>query len=105
MDRIQISKSVSRFKRQNFAEDCESSDSLSTGHDENVGKVRKIVSEDQRSTISETAGRLGLSYGTCNRILVKALGHPADLREVCASVAQRRVEAKYFWTLKIWGPG
>ena len=45
--------------------------------------------ELRRSTTSETAGGLGLSYGTCQRTV-----HAADLPEVCAVVGRRRAEAE-----------
>jgi hypothetical protein len=34
-----------------------------------VENVRKIANEDQRNTITENSGKLGLSYGTQQRIL------------------------------------
>jgi hypothetical protein len=49
-----------------LVEDYERSGHPSTGFsDEHVEKVHKIVNKDQRISISEIAGRLDLSYGTC----------------------------------------
>jgi hypothetical protein len=53
---------------------CEHSGHSSTGHtDENVLEVLKIVNKVQQSTILEIAGRLGLSCGTCQQILLEGL--------------------------------
>jgi hypothetical protein len=51
---------------ETLVEDCEHSGCPSTGHtDVNMEKDCKIVSEDQQSTILESAGRAGLCCGTC----------------------------------------
>jgi hypothetical protein len=57
---------VSRFKRvETSVEDSEFSGRPSTGRtDGNVENVPKIVNEDRRNIITETAGRLCLSCGT-----------------------------------------
>ena len=52
--------------------------------DEKFQEVRKIVKEERQSAISEITARFGLSNGTCQGMLT-------DLRELCASPAQRRV--------------
>jgi len=59
--------------------------------DEKLQRVRKIVKEERRSTISEIAGRFGLSYGTCQGNLREALYMLTDLRELSPSQAHRRV--------------
>jgi hypothetical protein len=38
-----------------------------------VEKVHEIINKDQQSTILEIEGRLGLSYGTDQRILMEDL--------------------------------
>jgi response regulator of citrate/malate metabolism len=78
MERTQTFEWFSRFKHgETSVEDCERSGRPSTGRTpENVEKVRKIVSEDQRSTITEMASKAGLSYGTCRRILIEDLNMP-----------------------------
>jgi hypothetical protein len=75
MGRTQTFEWFSRFKRGDTSvEDSERSHRSSTGRtDENVENVRKIVNEDRRNAITEIAGRLGLSYGTCQRILTENL--------------------------------
>jgi hypothetical protein len=67
MRRTQTFERLSRFKRgKNSVEDSERSDHPSTGPtDENEENVRKIVNEDRRNTTTKIAGRLGVSYGTC----------------------------------------
>jgi hypothetical protein len=71
MGRTQSFERFSRFKLgETLVEDSERSGRPSTGRtDENVGSVREIFNEDRRNTIMEIAGRLGLSYGTWQRIL------------------------------------
>jgi hypothetical protein len=71
MGRTQTFEWFSRFKRgETSVEDSEGSGRPSTGHtDENVENVRKMFNEDRRNTITEIAGRLGLWYGTWQRIL------------------------------------
>jgi hypothetical protein len=44
-----------------------------TGSTDGNMKVKKIINKSRRSTISEMAGRLGLLYGTCQRILKEEL--------------------------------
>jgi len=66
MGRTQTFEWFSRFKRgETSVEDSERSGRTN----ENVENVRKIVNEDRRNAITETAGWLGLSYGTCQRVL------------------------------------
>jgi hypothetical protein len=58
MGREQTFEWFSRFKRgETLVEDFEPSYRT----DKSVGNVRKIVNEDRRNTITEIAGRLGLS--------------------------------------------
>jgi hypothetical protein len=61
-------------RRETSVEDSERPGRPSTGHtDENVENVRKIINEDRWNTITEIAGRLGLSYGTWQLILTEDL--------------------------------
>jgi vacuolar-type H+-ATPase catalytic subunit A/Vma1 len=70
MGRTQIFQWFSRFKRgETSVEDSECSGRI----DENMENVHKIVNEDRRNTITEIAGKLGLSYGTWQRILTEDL--------------------------------
>jgi hypothetical protein len=80
-------QTFSRFKRgETSAEDSERSGRPLTGRaDENVKNVRKIFNEDRRNTITETAGRLGPSYGTCQRIMRISGAHCF----VCAAIFGR----------------
>jgi hypothetical protein len=66
MKRTQTFEWFCRFKRgETSVEDSERSARPWTGRtDENLENVRKIVNEEQRNTIMEIAGWLGLSYGT-----------------------------------------
>jgi hypothetical protein len=61
----------SRFKLgETSIEDSERPGRPSTGRtDENVENVREIFNEERRITITVIADRLGLSYGTWQRIL------------------------------------
>jgi hypothetical protein len=55
-------------------EDSERSGRSSAGRkDENVENVRKVFNDDRRNTITEITSRLGLSYGTWQRILTEDL--------------------------------
>jgi transposase len=71
MGRTQTFDWFSRFKRgETSVADSERSGRPSTGRtEENVENTRKIVNKNRRNTITQIAGRLGLSYGTCQRIL------------------------------------
>jgi hypothetical protein len=71
MGRAQSFELFSPFKiRETSVEDSESSGRPSAGRtEENVENVRKIFKEDRRNTITEIAGRLGLSYRSWQRIL------------------------------------
>jgi transposase len=75
MGRTQSFEWFSRFNRgKTSVEDSERSGRPSTGRtDENVENVREIINEDRRNTIMEIADRLGLSYGTWQRILTEGL--------------------------------
>jgi histone-lysine N-methyltransferase SETMAR len=87
MGRTQTFEWFSRFKRgETSIEDSLRSGRPPTGRtDENVENVRKIVSENRRNTITEIAGRLGLSYGTCQRILTEDL----NMRRISAKFVPR----------------
>jgi predicted transcriptional regulator len=87
MGRTQAFEWFSRFKRgETSVEDSERSGRPSTCRTEkNVENVRKIVNEHGRNTITEIAGRLGLSYGTCQRILTEDL----NMRRISAKFVPR----------------
>jgi hypothetical protein len=53
------------------------------------GKFCKIINRKQCSAILEIAGRLGLSYGTCQQILVQDLNMWQIPTDVCGSVAHQ----------------
>jgi hypothetical protein len=66
MGRTQTFEWFSQFKLgETSVEDSERSGRTN----ETAENVRKIVNEDRRNTITEISGRLGLSYGTWQRIL------------------------------------
>jgi hypothetical protein len=71
MGRTQSFEWLCPFKREETSvEDSERSARPSTGRtEENVKNVCKTFNKDRRNTITETAGRLGLSYRICQRIL------------------------------------
>jgi hypothetical protein len=87
MGRTQTFEWFSRFKHgETSVEDCDRLGRPSTGRtDENVENVRKIVYEDRRNTITEIADRLGLSSGTCQRILTEDL----NMRRISAKLVPR----------------
>jgi hypothetical protein len=69
-----------RFKHgETSGEDCVCSGCPSTGYiNENLAKFHKIVNEDRQNTISEIAGMLHLSYGTCQQILMEDIQELLD---------------------------
>jgi hypothetical protein len=70
MGRTKLSERFSRFKREEpEVGDWERTVRPSTDcRGKNVENIRKIIKERRRSTISEIAGTLCLSYGICQRI-------------------------------------
>jgi hypothetical protein len=71
-----------RFKKGRMSvDDDERSGQPSTGTTtENVAKVRETIREDQRCTIHDVCNIVGLSYGTCQRILSDEL----NMRRIAA---------------------
>jgi hypothetical protein len=97
MGRTQTFELFNPFKRrETFVEDSEHAGCPSTGYtDENVENIRKIVNEDRQNTIAEIAGRLGLSYGTCQRIVTENL----NMRRISGA---HLCLCSDFWPLKTW---
>ncbi|PNF30777.1 hypothetical protein B7P43_G06188, partial [Cryptotermes secundus] len=63
-----------RFKNGRTSTDDDRSGRPSTGTTpENVAKVRDLILQDRRLTIQDLCNTLGLSYGTCQRILSEEL--------------------------------
>ncbi|PNF42428.1 hypothetical protein B7P43_G10554 [Cryptotermes secundus] len=71
----QIYKWYKRFKNgRTLTDDDDRSGRPSTGKTpENVAKVRDLILQDRRLTIQDLCNTLGLSYGTCQRILSEEL--------------------------------
>lgn len=78
-----------RFKNGRTSTDDDRSGRPSTGiTPENVTKVRDLILQDRRLTIQDLCNTLGLSYGTCQRILSEELN-------------MRRIVAKFVpWLLQ-----
>jgi len=52
---------------------------------EMIAKVREVILEDRRQTIHEVSNRVGLSYGSCQRILADEL----NMRRIAAKFVPR----------------
>ena len=74
----------------------------STRTDENVEKVGKIINEDRRRPMPEITGRLGLSYGICQRILREGL----NVWKICARFVPRllthETQQREFFGARAW---
>ncbi|PNF41547.1 hypothetical protein B7P43_G12312 [Cryptotermes secundus] len=55
---------------------------------ENVAKVRDLILQDRRLTIQDLCNTLGLSYGTCQRILSEEL----NMRRIAAKFVPRLLQ-------------
>jgi hypothetical protein len=57
---------------------------------ENVAKIRDLILQDRRLTIQDLCNTLGLSYGTCQRILSEEL----NMRSIAAKFVPRLLQNK-----------
>ncbi|PNF42588.1 hypothetical protein B7P43_G03094, partial [Cryptotermes secundus] len=55
---------------------------------ENIAKVRDLILQDRRLTIQDLCNTLGLSYGTCQRILSEEL----NMRRIAAKFVPRLLQ-------------
>ncbi|PNF22514.1 hypothetical protein B7P43_G14380 [Cryptotermes secundus] len=55
---------------------------------ENVAKVKDLILQDRRLTIKDLCNTLGLSYGTCQRILSEGL----NMRRIAAKFVSRLLQ-------------
>ena len=62
--------------------------------DENVESVRRLLTEDRRTTLQIIADRLNIGKETVRRIVTEDLGEKKDLREICSSRLDHRVETR-----------
>ncbi|PNF32071.1 hypothetical protein B7P43_G05722 [Cryptotermes secundus] len=79
-----------RFKNgRTLPDDDDHSGQLSTGKTpENVTKARDLILQDRRLTIQDFCNTLGLSYGTCQRILSEEL----NMRRIAAKFVPRLLQ-------------
>ncbi|PNF38978.1 hypothetical protein B7P43_G06608 [Cryptotermes secundus] len=81
LGQTQTSNWYKRFKNGRTSTDDDRSGRPSKGKTpENVAKVRDLILQDRRLTIQDLCNTLGLSYGTCQRILSEEL----DVRRIAA---------------------
>ena len=75
MGRSQTFQWFSRFKagRTPMDVDERSSRSVSSSTPEMIDRVRQIIREDRRCTIDEVSILVGISHGTCHKILTEDL--------------------------------
>jgi transposase len=74
MSRTQVFKWFARFKRGEMSvEDHPHSGRPSSHTDENVKKIREKINEDCRYTIDEMSEGTGVSWSSCQRILIVEL--------------------------------
>ena len=58
--------------------------------DENVESVRRLLTEDRRTTLQMIADRLNIGEETARRIVTEDFGKKKDLREICSSQGDQR---------------
>ena len=71
MGRSQTFQCFSRFKagRTSTDDDESSGRPVSSSMPEMIDRVRQIIREDRRHTIDEVSMLVGISHGTCHKIL------------------------------------
>jgi len=62
--------------------------------DENVESVRRLLTEDRRTTVQMIAVHLNIGKKTVLRIVTEDLGKNKDLREICSSRLDHRAETR-----------
>ena len=87
MGQTQTYEWFKRFKngRTSIEDDERSGRPSCANNEENVALVREKIHEDRRQTIHDVCAALGLSYGTCQRILSHELG----MRRIAAKFVPR----------------
>jgi len=75
MDRSQTFQWISRFKagRTSIDDDERSGRPVSSSTPEMIERVRQIIHEDRRRTVNEVSMLVGISHGTCHKILTEDL--------------------------------
>ena len=62
--------------------------------DENVESVRRLLTEDRRTTLQMIADHLNIGKETVCRIVTEDLGKKRDLCEICSSRLDHRAETR-----------
>ena len=62
--------------------------------DENVESVRRLLTEDRRTTPQMIADRLNIGKETVRRIVTEDLGKKKGVREICSSRLDHRAETR-----------
>ena len=71
--------------RESVEDDKHSGRSSTCTTPEMIAKVREVILEDRRQTIHDVCNRIGLSYGSCQRILADEL----NMRRIAAKFLPR----------------
>ena len=80
--------------REDVKDDARSCRSSTARTDENVESVRRLLTEDCRTTLQMIADRLNIGKETVRRIVTEDLGKKKDLRKICSSHLDRRAETR-----------
>jgi len=96
MSRAIVYRWYARFQdgREDVKDDARSCRSSTARTDENVESVRRLLTEDCRTTLQMIADRLNIGKETVRRIVTEDLGKKKDLREICSSRLDRRAEIR-----------
>ena len=80
--------------REDVKDDARSGRPSTARTDENVESVRRLLTEDRRTTLQMIADCLNIGKETVRRILTEDLGKKKDLCEICFSRLDRRTETR-----------
>ena len=85
-----------RFRdgREDVKDDARSGRPSTARTDENVESVRRLLTEDRRTTLQIIADSLNIGKETVRRILTEDLRKKKDLREICSACLDHRAETR-----------
>ena len=100
MSRANVYRWYARFQDgREVKDDARSGRPWTPRTDENVESVRRLLTEDHRTTLQMTDDRLNIGKETVRRIVTEGLGKKKGLPEICSSRLDHRAETRTLFLL------
>ncbi|UYV74766.1 hypothetical protein LAZ67_12000886 [Cordylochernes scorpioides] len=97
LSRTQVYFWYKRFKdgRKSIADDSRSGRPLTSTTDRNIGQVRDLIVADRKITIDNISEILGISYGSCQKII----GEHLNMKKLCVLIETENNDSAFFKTI------